>query len=204
MSIKAEKLRPAPRGTEAKKVNWENAVGKRGWLIFVAIQSIGSILAAYGTTYSASAIVHGSWLLGLLLLLPGALPGLAVSQALIHIRPAYIFFPVAVACNAITWVTCCGVWRMFRGNLTRTTQRYTLAFAATALVFGVLNTLHFLRPVTCSDCLFPYGLPFTFYRNGGYTGGGGLVLGGLLADAATIVAIALLLGAFWEYLATKM
>ena len=178
-------------------------MSKLGWLTFVIIQSIGSILAAYGTTYSASAIVHGSWLLGLLLLFPGALPGLAVSQALIHIRPAYIFFPVAVACNAITWVTCYGVWRVLRGNLTRTTQRYTLAFAATALVFGVLNTLHFLRSATCSDCLYPYGLPFTFYRNGGYTAGGGLVLRGLLADMATVVAIALLLGAFWQHLAAK-
>jgi hypothetical protein len=65
------------------------------------------------------------------------------------------------------------------------------------------HTLHFLRPVTCSDCSFSYGLPFTFYRNSSNASGEGLVLHGLLADAATVVAIALLLGAFWQHLATK-
>jgi hypothetical protein len=100
-------------------------------------------------------------------------------------------------------VTSCAVWRVFHGQVTRRPQRYGAALLITIWAFGVLNTLHFLRPVTCSDCSFPYGLPFTLYRNSGDTGGGGLVLRGLLADAAMIVAISLLLGAFWQHLAAK-
>lgn len=65
------------------------------------------------------------------------------------------------------------------------------------------NIIHFLRPATCFDCFFPYGLPFTFYRDGGFAGGGGLVLRGLAADAATVIAIAVLLGTFWEHFAAK-
>ena len=179
------------------------AVSKRAWLIFAAIQIIGSILTAFGTTYSESAFVRGSWLVGFLLLFPGNLPGLAVSAALIHIRPAYIFFPVAIVSNAITWVTTCAVWRAFHGQVTRRSQRYGVALFMTIWAFGVVNTLHFLRTVTCSDCSFPYGLPFTLYRNSGNAGGGGLVLRGLAADAATIVAISLLLGAMWQHVAVK-
>ena len=178
-------------------------MSKRAWLIFAAIQIIGSILAAYGTTYSESPFVRGSWLVGFILLFPGNLPGLAVSSALTHIRPAYIFFPVAIAGNAITWVTTCSVWRVFHGQVTRRSQRYGIALFATIWVFGVVNTLHFLRPVTCSDCFFPYGLPFTLYRNGGNAGGGGLVLRGLAADAAMVVAISLLVGAVWQHETTK-
>jgi hypothetical protein len=179
-------------------------VSKRAWLVFAAIQTVGCILASYGTVYSESAFVRGSWLIGFLLLLPGNLPAMAVDQKLIHIRPAYIFFPIAVACNAILWVTCSGVWRMLRrGKPTRTSQRYEIAVAATALVFVIVNTIHFLRPATCFDCFFPYGLPFTIYRDGGFAGGGGLVLRGLAADAATVIAIAVLLGTFWEHFAAK-
>jgi hypothetical protein len=178
-------------------------VSKRAWLIFATIQIIGSILAAYGTTYAESVFVRGSWLVGFLLLFPGNLPGLAVSAALTHSRPAYVFFPVSIVCNAITWLTTRAVWRMFRGQVTSRSQRYGVAFFITIWAFGVVNTLHFLRPVTCSDCFFPYGFPFTLYRNGSNAGGGGLVLRGIAADAVTIVAIGLLLGAFWQYVAAK-
>ena len=72
------------------------AVSRRAWLVFAAIQTIGCVLASYGTVYSESAFVRGSWLIGFLLLLPGNLSAMAVGQTLIHVRTAYIFFPVAV------------------------------------------------------------------------------------------------------------
>jgi hypothetical protein len=180
------------------------AVSKRAWLVFAAIQTIGCILAGYGTVYSESAFVRGSWLLGLFLLLPGNLPAAAVGQKLIHIRTAYIFFPIAVVCNAILWAMWSGIWRMVRnGKPTRTPQRYKITIVVTAIVFVIVNTIHFLRPVTCFDCFFPYGLPFTFYRDGGFAGGGGLVLRGLAADAATVITMAMLLGILWERLAKR-
>ena len=178
-------------------------MSKRAWLIFATIQIIGSILAAYGTTYSESIFVRGSWLLGFLLLFPGNLAGLAVSDVFTHIRPAYIFFPVAIVCNAVTWLASCAVWRVLRGQVTSRSQRYTAAFFMTTWAFAVVNTIHFLRPVTCLDCSFPYGIPFTLYRNSANAGGGELVLRGLAADVAMVVAFSLLVGALWEHAVTK-
>jgi hypothetical protein len=75
--------------------------------------------------------------------------------------------------------------------------------AATGLLFAVANTAHFLRRVTCYDCFFPYGLPFTFYRDGGEGGGGGLESRGLAADAAVVMVVAALLGGLWQWLGAE-
>jgi len=178
-------------------------VSKRAWLVFGSVQIIGCILATYGTVYSESAFVRWSWLCGFLLLLPGNLPAMALNQKLVHVRTAYIFFPVAVASNAMLWVTCSAVWRMIRRHTQSRIDRYRIALAATSLAFVLANTVHFLRRVTCYDCFFPYGVPFTFYRDGGYAGGGGLVLRGLIADAATVIVCSVLLGGLWQRFAAK-
>ena len=181
-----------------------NTVSKRAWLVFGVVQIVGCILAGYGTMYSESAFVRGSWLCGFLLLLPGNLPAMAVNQKLLHVRAAYIFFPVAVASNAMLWVTCSAVWRMLgRDRPKGTSYRFGITFAATGLSFVIANTAHFLRRVTCYDCFFPYGLPFTFYRDGGEGGGGGLAMRGLAADAAVVMAGAMLLGGVWQWFAAK-
>src|SRR5436190_852803 len=90
------------------------------WLLlrgfgFGAVQVVGCILASYGTMYSESAFVRGSWLCGFLLLLPGNLPAMALDQTLWHIQTGKIFFPVAVGCNALFWIICSAVWRIVRG-----------------------------------------------------------------------------------------
>jgi hypothetical protein len=179
-------------------------VSKRAWLIFGALQIVGCVVASYGTVYSESAFVRGSWFCGFLLLLPGSLPATILSQELVHVRTAYIFFPVSVATNAVVWVTCSALWRILRHQRRwGASQRYAIVFAATGLIFVIANTVHFLRPVTCYDCFSPYGLPFTFYRDGGFAGGGGLVLRGLVADAVTVLVIAALLGGFWQRFAAR-
>jgi hypothetical protein len=58
---------------------------------------------------------------------------------------------------------------------------------AGAAIFGVVNLSNFLRPVTCWDCFFPYGIPFTFFREGGFAGGGGIVWIGATGDAAIVL-----------------
>lgn len=179
-------------------------MGKRAWLVFAIVQTIGCTLAGYGTVYSESAFVRGSWLIGFLLLLPGNLPAMAVGQTLIHFRTAYIFFPVTLASNLWLWLMWSRLWRTLRRTAPENSQHtYTIAFTAMGLIFIVANTLHFLRPVTCADCFFRYGLPFTLYREDGFAGGGGFVWGGLIADVACVVAVALLFGRIWELFAGR-
>jgi hypothetical protein len=168
-------------------------------VVFAALQTTGCILASYGTVYSDSAFVRGSWLVGFFLLLPGDLPAMAVAQTLIHARTAYIFFPVAVTSNAMLWIMCSALWRTLRRTTPKSaTHSYTSALAATGLVFVTANTVHFLRRATCADCFFPYGLPFTLYHDGGFAGGAGFVWGGLAVDIGCVLVVALLVGCFWE------
>jgi hypothetical protein len=179
-------------------------VSKRAWLIFGVVQILGCIAASYGTVYSESAFVRWSWVCGLVLLLPGNLPALVLSEKLWHVRTAYIFIPIAVACNAMLWVTCSLVSRILRRDSPwGKADRFVVAFAATGLVFVIANTVHFLRPVSCNDCFYPYGVPFIFYREGGYAGGGGFVLRGLAADTLTVLVSGLVLGGFWQLIAAK-
>jgi hypothetical protein len=173
-------------------------------LIFVAVQIAGCVFASYGTVYSESAFVRGSWLVGFLLLLPGNLSAQAASQVLFHVRTAYIFIPVAVASNATLWITFSGLWRILRrSGSKRASFRYTFALALTSLTFVDANTIHFLRPITCADCFFPYGVPFTLYHDGGYGGGAGIAWAGLAADAGCVVVAALIIGRLWEALANR-
>lgn len=179
-------------------------MSRRAWLVFAAIQLIGCALASYGTVYSESAFVRGSWLVGFLLLLPGNLPAMAVGQTLIHVRTAYIFFALTVACNAMLWAVCSTLWRALRRTTPKSAPHtYTIALAATGLAFITANTIHFLRPRSCWDCFLPYGLPFTLYHDGGEGGGAGFVWRGLAADIGCIVAVALLVGRVWELMARQ-
>ncbi len=77
------------------------------------------------------------------------------------------------------------------------------ALGITILVFMLANTAHFLRPVVGDSAFRTYGLPFTFYRDGGYVKEwiwqpGALVWSGMVADVAVFVAVALLLGRAWQ------
>lgn len=76
---------------------------RRTWVVFFAVQLVGCILASYGTVYSESVFVRSSWLVGFLLLLPGNVPATLLAQRLIHVRTAFVFFPVAVGINAVLW-----------------------------------------------------------------------------------------------------
>lgn len=86
------------------------------------------------------------------------------------------------------------------GDVTRKRFQWSIIAAASVLVAG--NIVHFLRPVWCFDCFFPYGLPFTLYTEGGYAGGAGFVWTGLVADAALIPAFAAICTLLWNQIAT--
>jgi hypothetical protein len=84
-----------------------------------------------------------------------------------------------------------------------TPLRYGTAFARICFLFIIANLIYFLRPVTCWDCSFPYGVPLTFYQKGGEGGGAGIVWKGLAGDVASIIVVALLVGRAWQALATQ-
>jgi len=86
------------------------------------------------------------------------------------------------------------------GDATRRRFQWSITAAASLLV--TMNIAHFLRPIWCYDCSFPYGLPFTLYTEGAYAGGSEFVWTGLVADAALIPAFAALCTLLWNQIAT--
>jgi hypothetical protein len=85
------------------------------------------------------------------------------------------------------------------GDTTR--KRFQRCVIAAVAILIVVNIANFLRPVGCSDCLFPYGLPFTLFTEDGFAGGGGIVWLGLVADAALVPAFATICTLFWNRIA---
>jgi hypothetical protein len=84
-----------------------------------------------------------------------------------------------------------------------TPSPYLSATGITLLVFALVNTAHWIRCCS-SDGFRPLGLPFIFYREGGYAGttwvwqSGRFIWLGVIADAALIAATILLLGKAWQ------
>ena len=127
---------------------------------------------------------------------------MAVDQILIPVRTAYVFFPMAIGFNAMLWITCSAIWRLLRRASPKASPyRYSVALAVAGLAFLIANTIHFLRPVTCGDCSFPYGVPFTLYHDGSYSGGAGFVWSGLAADIGCVLVAAIIFGRIWETVA---
>lgn len=82
------------------------------------------------------------------------------------------------------------------GKLTR--RRFQTSIIAGTLILVAFNIANLLRFVSCFDCFYPYGLPFTFYTEGGYAGGGGFVWYGIVGDAAVIFAFAAVCTILWN------
>lgn len=78
-------------------------------------------------------------------------------------------------------------------------SRYRASMIGVALLFGIVNMFHFLRPVDCADCFFPYGLPFTFYREGGFAGGEGFVWGGVAGNLLVVLGSGAIFGWIWNW-----
>jgi hypothetical protein len=79
------------------------------------------------------------------------------------------------------------------------TTKYLIGLFAALCLSLAANLFHFLRRVTCMDCFFPYGLPFTFFREGGEGGGGGFVWLGFVGDLLVIIIIGAAIGSVWSW-----
>ncbi len=82
-------------------------------------------------------------------------------------------------------------------------RRYSISLLASVCLFGAANYLHFTRRVTCFDCFFPYGLPFTFFHEGGYAGGGGFEWVGAALDILVALASGVAFALVWKWFAQK-
>ncbi len=85
------------------------------------------------------------------------------------------------------------------GDTTR--MRFQWCIIAAGSILLLINIANCLRPVWCADCFFPYGLPFTFFTDGGFAGGGGFVWLGLVGDAALVPAFATVCTLLWNQIA---
>jgi hypothetical protein len=79
---------------------------------------------------------------------------------------------------------------------------YLNALGIIVLVFMLANAAHFLRPVMGAGAFRAYGLPFTFYWEGGFIKEwvwrpGEFVWSGMVADVAVMASSVLLLGRAW-------
>jgi len=82
-------------------------------------------------------------------------------------------------------------------------ERYYVAFLVSTCLWGIANDVHSGRPATCSDCFWPHGIPFTFYHEGGFTGGDGYVWTGVVWDAFVVFLCGAILGWTWNWFSPK-
>ena len=77
--------------------------------------------------------------------------------------------------------------------------RYGVSLSMGVCLFVAINYKNFFRPHICSDCFFPYGLPFTFFREGGFGDGGGIVWGGVMGDLLLVIGFAAAIAWGWKF-----
>jgi hypothetical protein len=91
-------------------------------------------------------------------------------------------------------------------NFRRSASRYAIGVVVSACLFGVVNYFHLTRHVTCFDCFFPYGLPFTFFRGGGeggYAGRGGFEWVGAALDLMVVLTFGAAVASVWHWFPQK-
>jgi hypothetical protein len=79
------------------------------------------------------------------------------------------------------------------------TERYCLALLLSACLWGIANNVYSRRPVTCCDCYWPHGIPFTFYHEGGFAGDAAFVWRGVIGDSLVILLFGAVLGWAWNW-----
>jgi hypothetical protein len=70
-------------------------------------------------------------------------------------------------------------------------QNLLLGLCVSAFLFAALNWGEVSRPVTCLDCDSAYGLPFTFYRAGGFAHDQRLIWEGIIGDLLLVLGFGL-------------
>jgi hypothetical protein len=84
----------------------------------------------------------------------------------------------------------------------KSTERYGICLLLVTCVLGIANNSYFWRS-TCADCFAPHGIPFTYFHEGGFAGGEGFVLTGILENTSVVLIVALVLCLAWNRLAAQ-
>jgi hypothetical protein len=84
------------------------------------------------------------------------------------------------------------------------TFRYGVSILAAFSVCGIANYFNLSRHVTCYDCFFPYGVPFTFFQEGGEGGGRGIVWSGAIGDVLLVAIGGAVLGWVWNRMSRQI
>ncbi len=96
-------------------------MNRRGWLIFLVVQTIGEV-CAWTAGHLLSALGPALWIIGTVLLLPGDLAGAFVVEkllwksALTSTQLTIVQVPVGLAINAAVWVLCVKLYTSLRGR----------------------------------------------------------------------------------------
>ncbi len=72
------------------------------------------------------------------------------------------------------------------------------------IAFNVANSFYYYKTgVSCADCFFHYGVPFAYFNEGGFGGGGGYIWSGVLADGLLIVGSGVVVALTWKRLVKR-
>jgi hypothetical protein len=84
-------------------------------------------------------------------------------------------------------------------NKPQTTARYGVSAFISVCLFAAINYLHWSRSTDIA-CGCPYGLPFTFFRDGGFGGGSKIIWAGVWGD---LIAFTAALALSWRLLFSR-
>jgi hypothetical protein len=128
----------------------------------------------------------------------------------LHIFNTSIGFLLTFSLDAATEIfIACGLAALalwINGQLTHAAvarQRYEIALLFSACVLGIANHIYAMRTTTCFDCFWPHGFPFTYFHEGGFAGGEGIVWSGVVGNAFVIILVGAILGWMWNRLPRK-
>lgn len=80
---------------------------------------------------------------------------------------------------------------------------FAISMLSVASLFAVANLFNLSRTVTCFDCHFPYGVPFTFFQEGGFAGDAGFVWSGMAADGLVVLVCGIAVAAVWKWVSAN-
>jgi len=84
-----------------------------------------------------------------------------------------------------------------------TIRRYAVSVIVAYVAFVIFNHWYFAGKGYCYDCFFHYGVPFAYFNEGGFAGGGGYILSGVLGDGIVVIIGGAVIAKIWQWFLKK-